>query len=77
MPTVTNNNIPLIHRKEWQMMTPAPTASVAGAFMVTDSKERDNLGLYVVSATVQYLYHHDEDAWVQIPSLSLAGTFGA
>lgn len=77
MPTVTNNNIPLIHRKEWQMMTPAPTASVAGAFMVTDSKERDNLGLYVVSATVQYLYHHDEDAWVQIPSLALAGAFGA
>jgi len=73
---VTNNNIPLIHRKEWQMMTPAPTTSVAGAFMVWDVKERYNLALYVASTTVQYLYHHDEDAWVQIPSLALAGTFG-
>ena len=25
----------------------------------------------------QYLYHHDEDSWVQIPSGALAGTFGA
>ncbi len=77
MPTVSNLNIPLVHRKEWQMMTPAPTASVAGAFVVTDSKEEDNLAIYVASATAQYLYHHDEDAWVQIPSGALAGTFGA
>lgn len=73
----TNKNIPLIHRKEWQMMTPSPVASAAGAFIVTDNKEKDNLALLVTSTTVQYLYHHDEDAWVQIPSLALAGTFGA
>ena len=77
MPTVSNLNIPLVHRKEWQMMTPAPAASAAGSFVVTDSKEHDNLAIYVVSATVHYLYHHDEDAWVQIPSGALAGTFGA
>lgn len=72
---VTNNNIPLIHRKEWQMMTPSPIASNAGSFVIADSKERDNMALYVLSATVQYLYHHDEDAFVQIPSLALAGTY--
>ena len=77
MPTASNQNIPLVHRKEWQMMTPAPVASAAGSFVVIDSKEEDNLALYVVSATVHYLYHHDEDAWVQIPSGALAGTFGA
>ena len=59
------------------MMTPAPVASAAGSFFILDAKERDNLGLYVVNATTQYHYHHDEDAWVQIPSLALAGTFGA
>jgi len=74
---VTNQNIPLIHRKEWQMMTPAPTSSSAWAFMVWDVKERWNIALFVVSAVIQYLYHHDEDAWVQIPSLALAGTFWA
>ena len=77
MPTVSNQNIALVHRKEWQMMTPAPAASVAGSFVIVDSKEEDNLALYVVNATVHYLYHHDEDAWVQIPSGALAGTFGA
>lgn len=75
--TVTNQNIPTVHRKEWQFMTPAPTASVAGAFVVVDTNETKNLGLYVASATLQYLYHHDEDAWLQIPSMALAGTFGA
>ena len=58
-------------------MTPAPAASAAGAFVCADVKERDNLALYVLNATTQYLYHHDEDAWHQIPSLALAGTFGA
>ena len=74
---VTNGNIPLINRKSWQFMTPAPAATAAGSFVIVDSKEEDNLALYVVSATVHYLYHHDEDAWVQIPSGALAGTFGA
>ena len=59
------------------MMTPSPSASAAGAFFITDAKERDNTGMYVVSTTVQYLYHFDEDGWVQIASGALAGTFGA
>ena len=74
---ITNNNIALIHRKEWQFMTPSPTVSAAGAFVVTDVKERDNTALFVYSATVQYLYHHDEDAFVTVPSGALAGAFGA
>lgn len=74
---VSNNNVPLLDRKEWQMQTPAPSASVAGAFVVAPQSGNFNIAMYVVSATVQYLYHHDEDAWVQIPSGALAGTFGA
>jgi hypothetical protein len=77
MPTATNNNIPLLHRKEWQMMTPAPSATVAGSFVVTDVKENDNLALFMVSSAVHFLYHHDEDDFVPIPSGALAGTFGA
>lgn len=75
--TTTNNNIALVHRKEWQMMTPCPSPSATGSFMITDSAGINNVSMYVVSSTVQYLYHHDEDAWVQIPSAALAGTFGA
>ena len=58
-------------------MTPCQNASAAWAFFVTDAKERDNTGMYVLSATIQHLYHFDEDAWVQIASGALAGTFGA
>ena len=75
--TITNRAVPLLHRKEWQMMTPAPVATAAGSFVIHDVDDTDNLALLVASATTHYLYHHDEDAWVQIPSGALAGTFGA
>ena len=73
----TQTNTPTLHRKEWQMQTPAPTASVAGAFIVAAGSGHRDVAMYVTSATVQYLYSHDEDGWVQIPSAGLAGTFGA
>ena len=75
--TTTNNNIALVHRKEWQMMTPAPIAPTTGSFIVTDAREIDNLSLYIYNATTHYLYNHDQDSWMQIPSGALAGTFGA
>lgn len=75
--SITNKNVPLIHRKEPQFMSPAPTNTAAGAFVVTAVNEDGLLALYVASSTVQYLYHHDEDGWVQIPSAALGGTFGA
>lgn len=73
----TNNNKPLLNRKEWQMMTPAPAATAAAAFVVAPDSGNFNNALYVTSATVHYLYNHDEDGWMQIPSGALAGTFGA
>lgn len=75
--TITNKNVPLIHKKEPQFMTPAPVNTAAGSFIITDVKEDDNIIMFVVSATVHYLYHNDEDGWVQIPSGALGGTFGA
>ena len=75
--TITNKNVPLINKKEPQFMTPAPSNTSAGAFMISDVKEDDNIVMYVASASVQYLYHNDKDGWVQIPSGSLGGTFGA
>lgn len=74
---VTNKNTPLLHRKEWQMMTPAPAATVAGAFVIAPDSGNFVNALYVLSATAHYLYDHDEDAYAQIPSGALAGTFGA
>lgn len=74
---VVNNNLPLLHRKEWQMMTPAPVATAAGRYVVTPGTSNPDLSLFVTSSTVQYLYSHEQDGFTQIPSGALAGTFGA
>lgn len=74
---VTNNNLPLLHRKEWQMMTPAPVTTAAAMYVVTPGASNPDLSLYVTSSTVQYLYSHEQDGFTQIPSGALAGTFGA
>jgi len=71
------NNVALLHRKEWQMMTPTPSATVAGAFMLSADSGNQNKSLLVLSAVLQYLYDHAQDGFVQIPSGALAGTFGA
>ena len=70
----TNGNRKILDLKRWEFCTPAPAATVAGAFIASSRHYRQQQ-LYVVSATVQYLYNPQEDAWVQIPSGALAGTF--
>lgn len=73
----TNYNKPKLNRKEWQGMQLAPVATSAATFFMGDITSRDNTLMYVTSATSQFLYHHDEDNFVPIPSAALAGTFGA
>jgi hypothetical protein len=72
--TTTNGNRKILDLKRWEFCTPAPAATAAGAF-ISSSRHYRQQQLYVVSATVQYLYNPQEDAWVQIPSGALAGTF--
>jgi hypothetical protein len=74
---VTNGNLPTLNRKSFQFMTPAPVATAAGSFVISPQSGNFNISMFVSSATVHYLYHHDEDAWVQIASGALGGTFGA
>ncbi len=71
------NNVPILHRKEWQTMMPAPTTTAAGAFVISGSSANRRYALYVASATVHYLYDSFEDDWLPIASGALAGTFGA
>jgi hypothetical protein len=71
------NNKALLHRKEWQTMMPAPVASAAGLFVITGGANVFRFSLYVVSATVHYLYDHDNDDWVQIPSGAFGTAIGA
>jgi hypothetical protein len=72
----TNGNRKILDLKRWEFCTPAPVATAAGAF-ISSSRHYRQQQLYVTSATVHHLYSPLEDAWVQIPSGALAGTFAA
>jgi len=73
----TQNNKSLLNRKEWQTMMPTITASAIGTIVVADPSGNDNTCLVLNSGTVHYLYHHDEDDFVQIPSGAFGGTWVA
>lgn len=72
---ITNNNVPCLHRKEWQTMNQFITSSSAGALVTTDVKERKDYAM--VFAASQFIYSHNEDSIMLLNTASLAGTFGA
>lgn len=74
---ITNRSLPLLNRKEFQFMTPVPVTPTTGYFITSDPKGEFDFSFYMTSATVHYLYSHDEDSYAQIPSGAFAGTFGA
>ena len=71
----TQNNIPILHRKEWQTMMPAPVTTAVGMFMIKDKIGKYNM--YLTSATVHYLYNASEDDWIQIESGAFGTAIGA
>ena len=66
----------ILDLKRWEFCAPLPTATVAASFVVSSRHYRQQQ-LYMVSNTVAYLYQPNEDAFVQLASPALAGTFGA
>lgn len=74
---VANYNRKIIDLKRWTLLTSiAPVATAIGMFTVS-SRLSQQRQMFVTSNTVQYLYYPFEDAFIQIPSAALAGTFGA
>lgn len=72
----TNGNRKILDLKRWEMCNPAPAATAAGT-LVSSSRHFRQQQLYLVSATVAYLYNPNEDAWTQLPSPALGGAFAA
>lgn len=68
-----------------ELLAPTPVASAAGVCVIAGEPVAAYSPatpgyvpeLIVVNATTHYLYDHNEDAYAQIPSGALAGTFGA
>lgn len=74
---IEQRNRPLLNRKEFQQMGLIPIATAAAHCVIDDRNDSTRFALYYTSATVCYLYDHDQDAFMQIPSPALTGTFGA
>lgn len=64
----TQNNIPILHRAEWQTMMQSPTATAVGAFVINDNHNLSRFALLISSNTVHYLYDHTNDDWMPIAS---------
>jgi hypothetical protein len=75
MAIVNNLRAPL-DRKTWEFMTPCPTINAAAMHVIYGDTVR-RIAMYIASATVQYLYYIDQDAWEQIATVTLGGTMTA
>ncbi len=73
----TQNNVSVLNKKEWQTMAVLPAASAIGTLAVFSKNGANNLAMLLQSATLQYLYHHDEDMFIPITSGAFAGTWVA
>jgi hypothetical protein len=71
----TNGNRKLLDLKRWEMVSPSPAASTAGASAVMSQHFRQD-ALFIRTNTSAFLYSPFEDGWVDLPSPALAGTFG-
>lgn len=72
----TNSNRAFLHLKTQEMIGQLPAATVA-AQLVCDSSGPDQKVLHFVSNAVVHSYDPFQDAYVQLPSPALTGTFGA
>ena len=71
------NNRQLLHRKEFQMMSPSITTNGAGMFFAQNPTGLEGEALYVISVGQPVIYNTNQDGFQLLPSFSLAGTFGA
>lgn len=74
--TTTNGNRKILDLKQWEFMALCPTSTQSGAFIASSRHFRQQQ-LLVRSNTEAFIYNPSEDGWVEAPSPSLAGTFGA
>jgi hypothetical protein len=75
--TEAQNNIPILHRKEWQTMMPAPTTTAAGGLCVSSNDNLSRFTMYYASGTVIYLYDNEQDDWIQLASPAILPAIAA
>ena len=73
--SVIQNNTPLKNLKRWENLNPLPIANGVGFTFIPGNTGVANDGMYITSTTAQYLYEHDTDGFILLPSGAFAGTF--
>lgn len=73
---ITNKLVTPLDRKTWEFMTPAPVTTAAAMHIIYGDTVR-RIAMLIASATAQYLYYIDQDAWEQIATVTLGGTMTA
>lgn len=71
----TNGNRPILDLKQWELVAPAPAASVSGSFIASSRHFRQQQ-LFIRSASEAYMYNPTEDAWIELPNPALTATLG-
>lgn len=66
----------ILDLKRWEMISPAPVATVAGA-TITNCRHVKQLALFNQAVGAQYLYNPSEDGWITLPSGAMGGTVAA
>ena len=66
-----------LDRMVFEQMTPAPVATSTGQFVITDQEGVEDKAMLIASNVLAYIYSHENDGWMQLPSPALAGTFAA
>jgi hypothetical protein len=74
--TTVNTNRKLLDLKNWEFVTNPPSSIAAGWAAIPSTTFEQNV-FVLAGTTTHYMYNPSEDGWVQLPSGSLAGTFGA
>lgn len=74
--TTTNGLRPILDLKRFEMATPAPAASVAGAHIISSRHNRQQQ-LYMNGVSAIYLYSPSQDGWVQVPNSGLSPALAA
>ena len=61
----------------FEQMTPALAITSTGQFVIYDQEGIEDKVMLIGSNALAYLYSHENDGWITLPSPALAGTFGA
>lgn len=73
---ITKKLVAPLDRKTWEFMTPSPVTTAAAMHIIYGDTVR-RIAMLIASATAQYLYYIDQDAWEQIATVTLGGTMSA